>query len=189
MVLKVSINLPGNAVITLEASEPQLFQQVVSLTLKELPKDLMQMQLLGTTQSESAENGKKVTHEPMSAIAQIAKESAPGPVSESDAPSMDTDSKQTFARFCEEMSPLGDMRRVIVAAEGARRFLGIQGVSEKELGTLFDLAGWRKPAGFLQTLRNAARSKFRWIERFPDCPGYYAVTPIGLDKVVGTGET
>ena len=186
MVLKVSINLPGNTVITLEASEPELFKEVVSLTLKELPRDLMQMQMTGTTQDKSADNGKKVTHEPMSAIAQIAQESAAGPVSESDTSSMDTGGEEAFAEFCGEISPLGDMRRVIVAAEGARRFLGIEGVSEKELRNLFDLAGWRKPAGFLQTLRNAARSKFRWIERVPDRPGYYAVTPIGLDKVVGS---
>jgi hypothetical protein len=71
------------------------------------------------------------------------------------------------------------MRRVVVAAEGASRFLGYQSVSAEELGRLFDLAGWQRPHSFVQTLRNAARSKFRWLERVPGRSGQYKVTDLG----------
>ena len=68
---------------------------------------------------------------------------------------------------------------VVVAAEGARRFLSMDGVDAHELERLFDLAGWRSPHSFVQTLRNAARSKFRWLERLPGRSGRYTVTNLG----------
>ena len=67
-------------------------------------------------------------------------------------------------------------------------FLGMQSVSDVELGLLFDLAGWRRAPSFLQALRNAARSKFRWLERMPGSPGYYFVTDAGRGKVGASGE-
>ena len=76
------------------------------------------------------------------------------------------------------------MRRVVVAAEGARAFLELDAVSEDELVYLFDLAGWRRPNDFLQTLRNSARSTFRWLERTPGRPGYYSVTSVGKAAVI-----
>ena len=63
MTLKVSINLPGDTLITVEASEPQVFQQVVSLALKELPRDLMQMRLGTAVPDEVADQGKNVSPE------------------------------------------------------------------------------------------------------------------------------
>ena len=77
------------------------------------------------------------------------------------------------------------MRRVVVAIEGARRFLNLEGVDAQELGRLFDLASWRRPPNFVQTLRNAARSKFRWLERIPGRSGHYTVTELGRSTVVG----
>ena len=53
------------------------------------------------------------------------------------------------------MAPSGDMRRVVVAAEGAKRFLGMDKVSAQELGPLFDFLQWPRPKDFVQTLRNA----------------------------------
>ena len=38
MALRVSINLPGDTVITLEADEPGLWREVVDAVLKELPQ-------------------------------------------------------------------------------------------------------------------------------------------------------
>ncbi len=74
---------------------------------------------------------------------------------------------------------MGDMRRVVVAAEGASRFLDTTTVDADELGRLFDLVAWSRPHSFIQTLRNAARSKFRWLERIPGRSGQYAVTDLG----------
>ena len=90
-----------------------------------------------------------------------------------------SEAEQAFIEFCRVASPLGDMRMVVVAAEGARRFLSMDGVDAHELERLFDLAGWRSPHSFIQTLRNAARSKFRWLERLPGRSGRYTVTTLG----------
>ncbi len=90
-------------------------------------------------------------------------------------------SEDSFIHFCRSVNPLGDMRRVVVAAEGAERFLRADGVDAEELSRLFDLAGWTQPHSFTQTLRNAARSKFRWIERMPGRNGRYWVTERGKE--------
>ena len=74
---------------------------------------------------------------------------------------------------------MGDMRRVVVAAEAASRFFGLDGVTADDLGELFDLAGWRRANSFTQTVRNAARSKFGWLERIPGRAGRYAATDLG----------
>jgi hypothetical protein len=89
-----------------------------------------------------------------------------------------------FYEFCRDANPMGDMRRVVVAAEGAIRYFGTEGVSAEDLGRLFDLAGWRKPNNFTQTLRNAARAKFGWLERIPGRSGRYAVTDLGRSVAV-----
>lgn len=85
----------------------------------------------------------------------------------------------SFAEFCRSASPMGDMRRVVVAAEGANRILGMTNVDAEDLARLFDLAGWRRAHNFTQTLRNAARDRFRWLERVPGRAGRYAVTDRG----------
>ena len=59
-------------------------------------------------------------------------------------------------------------------------------VDAGELGRLFDLAGWQRPHSFVQTLRNAARSKFRWLERMPGRSGYYTVTEVGRETALGS---
>ena len=84
-----------------------------------------------------------------------------------------------FAEFCRSANPLGDMRRVVVAAEGAGRILAMPSVDAEDLAGLFDLAGWRRAHNFTQTLRNAARDKFRWLERLPGRTGRYGVTELG----------
>ena len=201
MVLKVSINLPGDARITLEASEPQVFREVVGLALRELPKDLMQFFAQGAT-SDIEERSKHAA--PGSSNPQGSSSDTEGSghgrneltyyPQGPEAPNASgqsghrTEAEEAFARFCGSLSPLGDMRRVVVAAEGARRFLEMDVVSKREVGRLFDLVGWRQSGDFLQTIRNASRSKFRWLERVPGSPGYYAVTEIGREKVIAPRE-
>jgi len=93
------------------------------------------------------------------------------------------ESEGAFAEFCRSANPLGDMRRVVVATEAARRFFGMESVDGSELERLFDLAGWRQPHSFTQTLRNAARDKFRWLERMPGRTGRYTATAQGRAAV------
>ena len=87
--------------------------------------------------------------------------------------------RQDFVAFCEAVNPTGDMRRVVVATEAADRFFGLEGVTADEVGELFDLIGWRRANNFTQTIRNAARSKFGWLERIPGRAGRYAATDVG----------
>ena len=84
-----------------------------------------------------------------------------------------------FIEFCRAANPVGDMRRVVVAAEGAQRFLGVSSVDQHALEGLFALAGWPRPHSLVQTLRNSARAKFQWLERVPGRLGFYTVTDTG----------
>ena len=93
--------------------------------------------------------------------------------------------RDDFVAFCQNVNPMGDMRRVVVAAEGAGRFFRADGVNADELGELFDLVGWRRANSFTQTLRNAARSKFGWLERIPGRSGRYAATDLGRSVTMG----
>ena len=93
--------------------------------------------------------------------------------------------RDDFVAFCQNLNPMGDMRRVVVAAEGACRFFRADGVTSDEWGELFDLAGWRRANSFTQTLRNAARSKFGWLERIPGRAGRYAATDHGRTVTMG----
>ena len=95
--------------------------------------------------------------------------------------------RSDFVSFCQHANPLGDMRRVVVAAVGANRHFGVDGVNASDLAWLFDAARWRKPGNFTQTLRNAARSKFGWLERIPGRSGRYAATPLGISKTLTAG--
>lgn len=96
-----------------------------------------------------------------------------------------TPDEHEYIAFCQRVNPLGDMRRVVVAAEAADRHLQVQSVDPEELERLFVLAGWPIPHSFVQTLRNSARTKFRWLERIPGKPGHYRVTDTGRSIVLG----
>ena len=95
------------------------------------------------------------------------------------APKGDSEAEEAFVNFCRLANPMVDMRKVVVAAEGASRFLSMDSVDAQDLGRLFALAGWSSPHSFVQTLRNAARSKFRWLEGLPGRSGRYTVTDLG----------
>ena len=188
MALKVTISLSGSSVITLEATDSQLYSEVVNLALRDLPKDLVQLHTGGAAPRGMEEKGTNVSLPAPEAGTTRRDESEPGVGRAVGWEDLGKEVQESFTSFCGELAPMGDMRRVVVAAEGAKRLLGTDSVSERELGALFDLAGWRRPADFLQTLRNAARRKFRWLERVPGTTGYYTVTAMGRDTVVGSGE-
>jgi len=191
MGLKVSITLPGHTVITVESDEPDvfpdIFKEVVRIALQELPTDLIRLQSGETSSNGSAHPDEKIAPEPVSSNG-TEPHTAGGSQNGSEEPGPDGEAEGAFIRFTSSIAPVGDMRRVVAAAEGARRFLHLDAVSETELGHLFDLAGWLRPGSFIQTLRNAGRSKFRWLARVPGNPGYYAVTPPGREAVIPEQE-
>ncbi|PKB72665.1 MAG: hypothetical protein BZY75_05840 [SAR202 cluster bacterium Io17-Chloro-G7] len=119
-------------------------------------------------------------------IAGIGGSQIPTPAEKTTAVEPETATRETeveaenqFARFCAAAAPLGDMRKVVVAAEGAKRFLGMPSVDITDLARLFKIAGWHSPHNFTQTLRNAARDKYRWLERVPGRSGRYSATELG----------
>jgi len=205
--VKVSISLPNNTQITFESEESEVLREVVSLALRDLPRDLMQAPAsvspgaptekstsLAASELSTATSIPPVPRaEPIPAPeTTIARETAQPSIGASNGegtatvpPEFLSESGETnFTAFCRDAKPLGDMRRVVVAAEGANRHFGVDGVNAEELGWLFDVAGWRKPGNFTQTLRNAARSKFGWLERIPGRSGRYAATTLGLSKTL-----
>ena len=201
--VKVSISLPNNTQITFESEESEVLHEVVGMVLRDLPRDLMQSPSDGGGNTSVATAEKSNT----SALSTATTTPEPAPPVEPSTPAAIASSKPStnpakgngttmppeflsesgraaFTDFCQNASPMGDMRRVVVAAEGASRHFGIDGVNAEELGWLFDVAGWRKPGNFTQTLRNAARSKFGWLERIPGRSGRYAATTLGLTKTL-----
>jgi hypothetical protein len=191
--VKVSITLASHAQVTVEAEEAEVARGVVGMVLRELPRDLVLPQSQPNGHPPPPVAGHDGKHEGNNVAASATQPLAVGhppsvappslePGGELAAGPLQADSSQAetaFSQFCREASPLGDMRRVVTAAEGARRFLGMADVDEDALGRLFDLAGWRRPHSFTQTLRNTGRSTYRWLERVPGRAGRYTVTPAG----------
>ena len=206
--VKVSIRLPNKAQITFESEEPEIIHQIVQMALRDLPRDLMLAAPSsngGAEESGGPEKGSNVTAtssvdavgaglkpastEPVRPASQSVKTRpsvAPQPQVSLAGEDTPTTRDTAFIEFCQSANPLGDMRRVVVAIEGARRFLNLEGVDTELLGRLFDLVGWRRPHNFVQTLRNAARSKFRWLERIPGRSGQYTVTELGRSTILGS---
>jgi hypothetical protein len=153
--LKLTLSLPNGAVVTLETSTEEHLQELLHLAFKELPLELLRS-------SHPAQEGRPEEEKGRDGLG-----------------------LREFSSFCRGLAPRGDMRRLVTAAEGARRFLGMAEVSAKELPMLFEAAGWPKPRDFTQTLRNAGRSKFGWLERVPGRQGYYTVTEKGKQEVLG----
>ena len=256
--VKVSITLPNAAQITLESEESEIIQQVVSMALRDLPRELMQASAGPVSDSGQADrptDSRGVTGraspgpnlnvvqeagigqveivgpetagslpeigaaEPQEAAnsglasgpaaatpgrARASRSAAPPPArtpadsvtgeyenavsggiqSATRTQIITTEAEQQFAQFCAAAAPLGDMRKVVVAAEGAERYLGMASVDATNLARLFGLAGWRTPHNFIQTLRNAARDKYRWLERVPGRSGRYSSTELGRSVTI-----
>ena len=158
--LKVTVTFPSGVTITLETTEPQMYGEVIASTREYLTSDNV----------APATNG----HRPAPTPQEEPYTNGNGHVS----------SSPEFLEFCQLMAPSGDMRRVVVAAEGAKRFLSLDKISAQELGPLFDFLQWPRPKDFVQTLRNAGRSAFQWLERSPGNSGYYSVTEQGRREII-----
>lgn len=138
------------------------------VSLREQPEEAWP-QLEGAGNGVEASNGSGTVRNPHAGVSSVVPEVA----------------ERAFVDFCRAANPLGDMRRVVVAAEGANRYLSIDGVDAEALGDLFDIVGWPRAHNFVQTLRNAARSKFGWLERIPGRAGHYTVTDVGRSTALG----
>ena len=205
--VKVSISLPNNTQITFESEESEVLREVVSLALRDLPRDLMQAPASvspGVPTEKSTSVAASELHTATSIPPVPPAEPIPAPETtiarETAQPSIGASNRKgtttvppeflskrgatNFTAFCRDAKPLGDMRRVVVAAEGASRHFGVEGITADDLAWLFDLAEWRRPGNFTQTLRNAARSKFGWLERIPGRSGRYATTALGRSKTL-----
>ncbi len=158
--LKVTITFPSGVTIALETTEADKYGEVIASTREYLSSD-------GIAPSTNGNQSKPVLPEEPSSNGNGHLASSP-----------------EFLEFCQLMAPSGDMRRVVVAAEGAKRFLGMDKVSAQELGPLFDFLQWPRPKDFVQTLRNAGRSAFQWLERSPGNSGYYSVTDQGRREII-----
>lgn len=184
--LKVSISLPNGAEITCEGSDPSLCSRMLEMVLKDLPGELMGGGQKGERAASVVIDGGPEALSELSSVQSEHSNGASGGAEESKAPS--TPAESEFAEYCRSVAPVGDMRRVVLAAWAANHFLGTGSISDKELSRFFQLVGWRKPESFTQALRNAARSKFRWLERIPGRSGYYCATDVGIRAVVPTQD-
>ncbi len=184
--LKVSVTLPNGAEITCEASDPSLCSQMLAMVLKDLPRDLMGDGQKGHQAASVAIDGGPGALSEVSSDPSEHSNGLSAGAAESKAPS--TPAESEFAEYCRSVAPVGDMRRVVLAAWAANHFLGASSISDRELAGLFEMVGWRKPESFTQALRNAARSKFRWLERIPGRSGYYCATDVGVRAVVPTQD-
>jgi len=205
--VKVSISLPNNTQITFESEESEVLREVVSLALRDLPRDLMQAPASvspGAPTEKSTSVAASELHTATSIPPVPPAEPIPAPETtiarETAQPSIGASNRKgtttvppeflsergatNFTAFCRDAKPLGDMRRVVVAAEGASRHFGVEGITADDLAWLFDLAEWRRPGNFTQPLRNSARSKFGWLERIPGRSGRYATTALGRSKTL-----
>ena len=194
--VKVSITLANNAQITVEAEESEVARGVVGMVLRDVPRDLVlpHQQTNGAHAPPASDNGGNSVVALSPQLSTISNQEsdahlppAMGRELTADGPRL-VGADSSFLQFCRTANPLGDMRRVVAAAEGARRFLSIDDVDEESLGRLFDLTGWRRPHSFTQTLRNAGRSSYRWLERVPGRAGRYTVTQAGL-AALGSEDT
>ena len=227
---KLSISLPNNTQITLEAEEAELVHEVIGMVLSGIPADLVPSGVpaphsvnghsdveekstdtldhqpeapgaVAAPQQNGASNGHASNGVPSQAVADVPPPNGmahrTGAATPAIPPSgtaedvMDVrmqpqQAKDDYRAFCQSLNPMGDMRRVVVAAEGSSRFFAWEGVSADDLGELFDLAGWRRANSFTQTIRNAARSKFGWLERIPGRSGRYAATDLGRAIIFGS---
>ena len=138
------------------------------VSLREQPEEAWP-QLEGAGNEVGGSNGSEMARNPHAGVSSVVPEVA----------------ERAFVDFCRAANPLGDMRRVVVAAEGANRYLSMDGVDAEALGRLFDTVGWPRAHNFVQTLRNAARSKFGWLERIPGRAGHYTVTDVGRSTALG----
>ena len=204
---KVSISLPNNTQITFESEESEVLREVVSLALRDLPRDLMQAPAFVSPDAPTEKSTSVAASELHTATSippvppaepipapetTIARETAQPSIGASNRKGTTTVPPEflsergatNFTAFCRDAKPLGDMRRVVVAAEGASRHFGVEGITADDLAWLFDLAEWRRPGNFTQTLRNSARSKFGWLERIPGRSGRYATTALGRSKTL-----
>ena len=170
--LKITFQLGDGTVVTLECTEPERYSEIIASARKYLAAPAnSSLALYDAGPEEAVDAGEPPQEVPRGGDGNGANQRL-----------------SAFQEFCRLLDPVPDMRRVVVAAEGARRYLGTNQVSPVELTELFDWLQWQEPPSFLQTLRNAGRSNYRWMESVPGGSGYYVVTERGRRAVVHSND-
>ena len=211
--LKLSITLPNNILITLESDGPGPVHEVLAMVLGSVQPDIrpavepsiprdsttgdgaeksngvpfrqdVQSQPVSPNPRIGWDHGQAADGDASAAVIAGANGMAGYTIGDTGDNGLDLNrysrqAQEDLAAFCLSINPTGDMRRVVVVAEAANRFFGLAGVTADEVGELFDLIGWRRANSFTQTIRNAARTKFGWMERIPGRAGRYAATQVG----------
>ena len=179
--MQSAVAVNGNSGYQGESAKGKVPTAVAIKTAVELPPEQLsptEEQIIGVAgevnpSPNKVKKGKESTATPLVATAPVSIEAT-------------REAQASFTEFCHASNPVGDMRKVVVAAEGAYRFLGAESVDADGLANLFALAGWSRPHSFVQSLRNAARSTFRWLERVPGRAGSYTVTEVGRATALGS---
>ena len=168
--LKITIQMTNGTIVTFECSDSNQYLEIITGAHQYLTGQLLNRELDNSVSPEPISNS-DLSDLNVPYDEEIDQEENHRQVSE-------------FRRFCQWLDPLPDMRRVVVAAEGARRFFGTLQVSPVELTQLFEWLKWEQPPSFLQTLRNTSRSNYRWMQNVPGGSGYYVVTERGRQTVI-----
>ena len=168
--LKITIQMTNGTIVTFECSDSNQYLEIITGAHQYLTGPLLNRELDNSVSPEPISNS-DLSDLNVAYDEEIDQEENHRQVSE-------------FRRFCQWLDPLPDMRRVVVAAEGARRFFGTLQVSPVELTQLFEWLKWEQPPSFLQTLRNTSRSNYRWMRNVPGGSGYYVVTERGRQTVI-----
>lgn len=173
MELKVIITLSNGVTIAVETDRSSYNQDLVTSILKDLASELSRLHSQNSLKDPKHTEARPFQVQPASNM----------DVDEESAHEL-ANLENKFIEFCGSHSPIGDMRRLVVAAEGASKYLNVPEVSPHELNRLFRLASWPIPNDLLQSLRNSARRSFQWFQRVPGRQGYYSVTDKGRNEVM-----
>ena len=177
--LKLNISYPNGVVVSLECNDPNTYPDLMSSLKHYLnPGDAANSALAASAEAPTVSPSNNMAFDPQPPLR---------PANVADAQLLpkvqrtadDIYNNPKFFDFCKSLNPSSDMKRVIVAAEGAKRFLSMPQISPEELQRLLHSLQWPQPEKLVLTLRNAARSSYRWLQRVPGRRGYYTVTEQG----------
>jgi hypothetical protein len=180
IMLKLNISYPNGVVVSLECNDPNTYPDLMSSLKPYLTPNGAtngNSTAIPPTQDSPPSNSTAADRQaPLPPALQPDSQPPPIPPAKTDKGAYDN---PQFIDFCKSLNPGSDMKRVIVAAEGAKRFLNMSQVSPEELQSLLRALQWPQPEKLVLTLRNAARSSYRWLQRVPGRRGYYTVTEQG----------
>jgi hypothetical protein len=178
--LKLNISYPNGVVISLECNDPNTYPNLMSSLKHYISSESTTNVNAPVNPSASAPTPSNNTSPDRLDSLRLVDADDEEPLPKAKVPTDSSNYRDPkFIDFCKSLNPGSDMKRVIVVAEGAKRFLNMAQVSPDELEGLLQALQWPQPEKLVLTLRNAARSSYRWLQRVPGRRGYYTVTEQG----------